>query len=178
MSDDVQKSEQLARLWTESQPIVSAFILSIVQDFHLAEDVVQQVAVVLVREFDQYDASRPFLPWSLGIARNLALEARRDAARHANYLLGEAVVNQIQTAFHECEDSLIGIRRVLRQCLDKQPLKVLELLKWRYAHDMKPGEVAVRMGITAGAVRVMLHRARETLRKCIRRNSQGTVEWN
>jgi RNA polymerase sigma-70 factor (ECF subfamily) len=172
-----QTSEQLARLWTESQPVVAAFILSAVPDFHQAEDVLQQVAVVLVREFDKFDTSRPFLPWALGIARNVALKSRRETARHSKYLLSDALLDRIQTAFHESEDSLIAIRKSLRNCLNKQPEKVLELLQWRYAHDLKPREAAVRMGITSGAVRAMLHRAREALRKCIRRDSQGAVEW-
>ena len=49
--------------------MVAAFVLSIIPDFHQAEDVLQQVAVVLVREFGQFDTSRPFLPWALGIAQ-------------------------------------------------------------------------------------------------------------
>jgi RNA polymerase sigma-70 factor (ECF subfamily) len=173
-----EDSEQLARLWTESQPVVAAFVLSAIPDFHQAEDVLQQVAVVLVREFDQFDASRPFLPWALGIARNLALKSRRDVARRSKYLVNEAVLDQIQIAFHEGEGSLIAIRKWLRHCLEKQPQKILELLRWRYAHDMKPSEAAARMGITSNTVRAMLHRARQALRKCIRRNSQGAIEWS
>ena len=173
-----EASEQFARLWTESQPIVAAFVLSAIPDFHQAEDVLQQVAVVLVREFDRFDTSRPFLPWALGIARNLALKSRREVARRSKYLVNEAVLDQIQIAFHEGEDSLIAIRKSLRHCLAKQPRKIMELLQWRYAHDMKPSEAAVRMGITSNTVRAMLHRAREALRKCIQRNSKGAVEWN
>jgi RNA polymerase sigma-70 factor (ECF subfamily) len=178
MTESQPKSEQLARYWTEAQPVVAAFVFSVVQDFHLAEDVLQQVAVVLVREFERYDDSRPFLPWALGIARNQALKARRDTAREAKQLLGDSVLDEIQAAFHECEDSFLVIRRVLRMCLEKQPGKIRELLKWRYGDDLKPGDVASRMGLTSAAVRVMLHRTRETLRKCIRRHSHGSVEWN
>jgi RNA polymerase sigma-70 factor (ECF subfamily) len=173
-----QSSEDLARLWTEAQPIVSAFILSVIPDFHQAEDVLQQVAVVLVREFHQFDASRPFLPWALGIARNRILRSRRDMARYSKHFLSDAVLDQIQNAFYEGEDSLVAIRKSLRLCLSKQPQKALELLRWRYAHDLKPSETAVRMGITSGAVRAMLHRTRAALRRCIRRNSEGAVEWN
>ncbi len=175
---DQPASEQLARLWTESQPVVAAYILSLIPDFHQAEDVLQQVAVVLVGEFERFDPSKPFLPWALGIARNVALKSRRETARHWKYVLSETLLDQIESAFQEQEDSLVAIRKWLRLCLSKQPQKVLELLRWRYAHDLKPSEVAPRMGITSGAVRAILHRAREVLRKCIRRQSQGTVEWN
>ena len=65
---DQENTEKLARLWTESQSVVASYIFSLVRDFHLAEDILQQVAVVLVREFEKYDPSRPFLPWTMGIA--------------------------------------------------------------------------------------------------------------
>jgi RNA polymerase sigma-70 factor (ECF subfamily) len=175
---DQRASEQLARHWTEAQPVVASFVLSLIPDFHQAEDVLQQVAVVLVREFDRFDASRPFLPWALGIARNTALKSRRDVARHSTLTLGEGVLDQIQLAFEENDEALVAVRKLLRHCLNEQPQKVLELLKWRYGHDLKPCEAAQRMGITSGAVRAMLHRAREALRKCIRRNAQVAVEWN
>jgi RNA polymerase sigma-70 factor (ECF subfamily) len=173
-----QTSEQLARLWTESQPVVAAYVLSIIPNFHQAEDVLQQVAVALVSEFERFDASRPFLPWVLGIARNMALKSRRDSVRRWKHELSEALIEQIESAFQEQDDSLPAMRRWLRYCLRKQPKKMLELLQWRYAHDLKPSEVAPRMGITSGAVRAMLHRSREALRKCIRRSARGALEWN
>jgi RNA polymerase sigma-70 factor (ECF subfamily) len=170
-----QDSEQLARLWTESQPVVAAYILAIIPDFHQAEDVLQQVAVVLVREYERFDSSKPFLPWALGIARNCALKSRRDVARRSKHVLSDAVLDGIQAAFEEHDDSLLAMRKFLRYCLNKQPRKVLELLQWRYAQDLSPTDVAAQMGITAGAVRAMLHRARQALRRCIRR-AQGATE--
>jgi RNA polymerase sigma-70 factor len=170
-------SEQLARLWTESQPVVSAYVLSIVPNFHQAEDVIQQVAVVLVREFENFDSSKPFLPWALGIARNTALKSRRDVGRQCKHVFSDALIEKIESAFQEPDDALFAMRKLLRYCLSKQPQKVLELLQWRYAHDLKPNEVAPRMGLTSGAVRAMLHRSREALRKCIRRSAQGALEW-
>ncbi|WP_428305686.1 sigma-70 family RNA polymerase sigma factor [Lacipirellula sp.] len=172
-----QGSEQLARLWTESQPVVGAYIHSLVPNFHQAEDVLQQVAVMLVREFDKYDASRPFLPWALGIARNLAMASRRTAARSVECCLSDDLVGRIQVAFQEQGDSWAGVRQALRMCMKKQPQKVVEVLKLRYAYDLKYGDVAKRMGITDGAARVMLHRAREVLRRCIQQHAGGTTKW-
>jgi DNA-directed RNA polymerase specialized sigma24 family protein len=107
----------------------------------------------------------------------VALKSRREEARKAEHPLGESLLAQIQAAFAQDADAWGGIRKALRECLRKQPAKVLELLQWRYAHDLKPGDVAVQMGLTAGAVRVMLHRAREVLRRCIKRHTSEAVEW-
>src|SRR5262245_8246385 len=160
---------QLARLWSQSQSGVGEDILSLVRDFHAAEDLLQQVAVVLVREFEKYDPARPFLPWALGIAKNVVLKSRRDLARESAALLDQELVDRVQAAFEEQSEGWSQVRLALRNCLEKQSKRMLEVLRWRYAYDLKPKEVANRMGVTSGAVRVMLHRARAGLRDCIDR---------
>jgi RNA polymerase sigma-70 factor (ECF subfamily) len=166
---DQDNTEKLARLWTESQSVVASYIFSLVRDFHLAEDILQQVAVVLVREFEKYDPSRPFLPWTMGIAKNVTLQQRRET-KNLNRLLETELIDRIQTTFESKSEELISTRQALRLCLEKQKNRLLEVLQWRYAFDLKPQEIANRMGITSGAVRVMLYRARSTLRECIQRN--------
>jgi len=164
-----ERTEQLALLWTQSQSVVGAYILSLVRDFHVAEDLLQQVAVVLVREFEKYDPARPFLPWALGIAKNTVLKSRRDMARAGSSMLDQEVVDRVQAAFEEQSEGWAAVRQALRSCLEKQSKRMLEVLRWRYAYDLKPQEMAHRMGVTSGAVRVMLHRARAGLRECIDR---------
>ncbi len=171
-----EQTEQLARLWTESQPVVASYILSLVRDFHSAEDLLQQVAVVLVREFDKYDRGRPFLPWALGIARNVALKSRREMAKDLNRLLDTELLDQIQVGFEENMSDWTALRQALQICLQKQQQRMLEVLRWRYVFDLKPQEVAARMGVTSGAVRVMLHRARSALRECIQHRLRAAGE--
>lgn len=74
-------AEELAMHWTKAQPFVAAYITSLLRDFHRAEDVLQQVAVILVRKFGEYDSQQPFLPWALGIARLETLKEQRREAR-------------------------------------------------------------------------------------------------
>jgi RNA polymerase sigma-70 factor, ECF subfamily len=169
-----QDSEQLARLWTESQPVVASYIFSLVPDFHQAEDILQQVAVILVREFHKYDPARPFLPWAMGIAKNAALKSRRAVARDCTFLLEDGLIDRMQAAFAEETDRWTAVRHALKYCLGQQQSRTREVLQWRYAHDLKPQQVAQQMGVTSGAVRVMLHRARSALRECIRRKVEAS----
>jgi RNA polymerase sigma-70 factor (ECF subfamily) len=171
-----ERTEQLARLWTESQPVVASYILSLVRDFHAAEDILQQVAVVLVREFEKYDPARPFLPWALGIAKNVALKSRREMSKDVSLLLDTELLDQIQVGFEENLGAWTALRQALQTCLQKQHERMREVLRWRYAFDLKPQEVAARMGITSGAVRVMLHRARMALRECIQHRLRAAGE--
>jgi DNA-directed RNA polymerase specialized sigma24 family protein len=63
----------LSRLWSEAQPVVAAMVAGAVVDFQHSEDLVSQVAETVVMKFDEYDRSRPFTPWALGITRNMIL---------------------------------------------------------------------------------------------------------
>ena len=100
---DQKSTEQLARLWTQSQSVVSSYVLSLVRDFHLAEDILQQVAVILVREFEKYDPSRPFLPWALGFAKNVALKSRAQSGQgcqsFARHRLNRSHPSGVRTRF-------------------------------------------------------------------------------
>ena len=68
-------------LWTNAHIVVSGYVRSMVIDFHLAEDVLQETAATVAEKFADYDQSRPFLPWALGIAKNKILHALRTSSR-------------------------------------------------------------------------------------------------
>jgi len=169
------EQERLAQHWTESQSVVASYIYSLVPNFHQTEDILQQVAVTLVREYSKYDPSRPFLPWALGIARNLALKARKESGQQLTHLLDENLITQVQAVFEQEADNWAPFRQALQECLRKQQGKAAEALHWRYAHDLKPQDVAHRMNLSSGATRVVLHRARAVLRRCIERRMRGTT---
>jgi RNA polymerase sigma-70 factor (ECF subfamily) len=163
-----QDAEKLARLWTESQPIVVAYIFSLMPDSHRADDVLQTVAVALLKRFDAYDQSRPFLPWVLGIAKKEVLKSRR-AMMSDRHLFCDSLAEQLKAAYQDEADNVGAFRLALGQCLGKLGGRILSALRLRYAHDLKTAEVAQRMGATPGAIRVLLHRAHETLRQCMER---------
>ncbi len=72
---------ELARLWVQSQSVISAYITANVIDAHHAEDLVQEVAQVVAEKFMTFDRSRSFLSWALGIARNRVLKYYRSRER-------------------------------------------------------------------------------------------------
>jgi RNA polymerase sigma-70 factor, ECF subfamily len=57
----------LARLWVQSQPVISAYLMASVYDVHHAEDLVQEVAQVVAEKFTDYDRNLSFTSWALGI---------------------------------------------------------------------------------------------------------------
>lgn len=164
----MDRNEQLAVYWTRAQPTVAAFITSMVVDFNDAEDVLQQTAVALVRKFDDYDPSRPFVAWAIGMARNEVLKHRRTRALQRE-LLSDELLDQLAATHEELAEELDAMRSVLGRCLEEVDGQPREALDLRYEEDLKPAAIADRLGLAAGTVRVMLHRVRATLRECIER---------
>ncbi|MFM7867436.1 MAG: sigma factor [Planctomycetaceae bacterium] len=65
-----EHTRSVMRQWTLAQPVVSAFITSIVRDFTDRDDVLQNTAVAVLESCSRYDSDRPFLAWALGVAQN------------------------------------------------------------------------------------------------------------
>ena len=165
-------AEKLAQLWTASQSEVAAFVRALVRDATEADDVLQQVAVQLVRNFDRYDPLRPFTAWAIGIAKNEVLAWRRKLATD-RHVFSDSIVELVAAGFensaleNSAEDD--GPRRqALSECYDEAlEDRGREAIDMYYQHGLKSPEIGRRLSISPGAARKLLSRSRELLRKCI-----------
>lgn len=161
-------SEAFLRAWTQAQPAVSAYIASLVRDRHLADDLVQEVAMAAWRKFASYDPTQSFTGWAIGIARMSILGSRRNQARspisyHADLL------DSVTDITIEDADELDERAAAVRECLRDLPDHGLNYVKMRYQDGLPPREIASALGMEANAVRVALHRLRSILAECITR---------
>lgn len=135
----------------------------------VAEDVLQEVFLVLQRQNGELPPEAAAGAWVRGIARNLALKALARQRRRTVPLSG-AVLDGLEAAAAEAEadgqqtDSL----GALRSCLDQLDGRHRELLTLRYAEGLSFADLATRQESTAGAVQVMVSRLRSKLADCIR----------
>lgn len=161
---------QATRLWTLAQPVVSAFVTSVVRDFAARDDVLQEVAVAVVESFDRYQAERPFTAWALGIAQNqVRLYLRR---RHRDrHVFDEGLIAALSATFEETASEQLRPLDFLKDCLADLQGRGRELCELRYAHDLKPAAIAESVGMTANSVAKALQRIREQLRDCVQRKS-------
>lgn len=180
MAEEAGRSPQssvreLARLWVQSQPAISAYISANVIDAHHAEDLVQEVAQVVAEKFATFDDSRSFLSWALGIARNRLLKYYRTRARD-RLVLSEAALARIGEALERVEHEAEDRRSALRHCLKQVAGRRREVLEMRYGENVRITEIAERCGMSPSAVSVMLFRVRAALYDCVRGQlaKQGT----
>jgi RNA polymerase sigma-70 factor, ECF subfamily len=127
-----------------------------------AEEAVQEA---LVRAWLRRDACRSPeapLPWLLEITRN---EARRVLGRKARRSSRE-LLDAVTLDPNREDDDLVGVatRVTVEQALHSLEDGDRRMLHLRYAHDLTQVEVARRLGVPEGTVKVRLHRARRRLR--------------
>jgi RNA polymerase sigma-70 factor (ECF subfamily) len=168
---DVQQARmrQMARLWSRAQPAVAAMVAGAVVDYHDAEDLVAEVAETVVTKFGEYDPSRPFLPWALGIARILILRHYERRAGERRHRFDERTLYLLARAHDETADEIPARLAALRSCIQTIRGKSRQVLDMRYVHGLKPDAIAEALGMTRNAVWVMLHRVRVALTDCVRR---------
>ena len=139
-----------------------------VPDFQEAEDLLQEVAVILLRKFPEYDPQRPFVGWAIGIAKREVLMARRNHARNRLFYQAD-LLERLGDACEDLAPELEDRSRALRECLRTLQGRAGELLRLRYEESLKPNSIAAKVGMAVVAVRVTLSRARASLRDCIER---------
>ena len=113
---NAERNEELARLWTGTRR-VGAYILSLVPDFHQSEEIVQRVAVALVRKFDQYDAKVPFVAWAIRVAQYEVMYYRRQRATD-RHVFDEQLMDQVTEAHVRLAEEATPAEEALRECLE------------------------------------------------------------
>ncbi len=167
-----EDQETFTRLWTETQPTVSHYLLSLVRDSTIAKDLLQSTALVLLRKFDDYDRDEPFLPWAMGVAKFEVLGHRRDTARN-RVIFDSEMLDRYTGRWSEMATEQSDETTALQDCLKKLPERLRHLVRLRYYEEQNSKEISKALDLTAGNVRVTLQRTREQLRQCVEQ-SLGT----
>jgi len=163
-----EQAERFAAMWTSAQPTVAAFIRTLVPDYLEADEVLQRVAVALVRKYSQYDPTRSFASWAIGVAKFEVLYFRRERATD-RHIFGDDIVEQVAGQYEILAEEIDPLRDALRHCLDQLAGRSRQVVELRYRRGMPSHNIAQEMDLSAGAVRMLLCRVRDTLRRCVKR---------
>jgi RNA polymerase sigma-70 factor (ECF subfamily) len=133
------------------------------------DDVVQETLITVDRARHTYDPSRPFAPWFYAIASSRLIDAvRRDRRTSMREVVPETPFD-VPTSEHVHDDiDVQAIHEALRT-LPPQQRDIIEGLKFR---DESVRDLATRMNMTAGAVRVTAHRGYRKLKALLGRNRE------
>jgi len=122
-----------------------------------AEEVTQEVFLQVHRKAADFRGEAQFLTWLYAIARNRALD-RRKQARFRLPHVNEEVLNVVAVA---AED--VGRRMLIAQCLEALPELYRTLIYLYYWQGASIEEIAEYTGLVAGTVKSYLARARQRI---------------
>lgn len=162
------------RLFLQYQPAVRGYILSMIPDFSLAEDVMQETFIVVTRKATSFELGTSFPAWVKTIARFKALEAIRVNRNSPEYLSEEVIqaLGADRSEFRENEDERLVH---LATCINELAPQAKRSILYRYKNDHLPPEIAELMGCTVQSINVTLSRARAFLRECVIRKAAEEI---
>lgn len=165
---DREQHDRFLRLFMEHEDALRVFVRSLLFSLEESREVMQEVAVVLWRKFDDSLDSAAFRRWAFGVARMEVLAYRRDRSRDRHTFSGD-IAELLERTVQEEADTLERERNALEVCVGKLPADQRELVHTAYAPGVKMNDLAQTLGWTAMALYKKLHRIRLQLMECTRR---------
>ena len=163
-------SSALAELLVRHRPGLVRFLQGRVRRPQDSEDLAQEALLRACRYLDRHDADRPFGPWLLTIAANLAVSHWR--ALRPTTDIDHADVAAPESGFHQADiqERAQELWRLAREHLSPRQYEAMWL---HYAREHSVKEVARDLGLTQIHVRVLLFRARGKLLKVAGEGMRG-----
>ncbi len=131
-----------------------------------AEDVTQEAFIRAYRSIHSFDPARPFRPWILSIAANLARNRLRGLGRHLAALARFArrepdAILPVASA----DSDPGGDAQALWQQVRRLGLEDQQIIYLRYFLELSEAETAAALQVPAGTAKSRLHRALKRLRE-------------
>jgi RNA polymerase sigma-70 factor (ECF subfamily) len=157
------------RLLLANRAMLLGYINVITGDATLAEDVFQEVSIVVMEKFAAVDSQEGFRPWARTIARFQALKAVNK--RRANPLvLASETIDRLDQAWEERdrEDPRTSSVAALERCIAKLTPRAQELVELRYRQDLSGQSISERLRKPLNTIYVAISRIHRTLADCVR----------
>ncbi|MDF1812882.1 MAG: sigma-70 family RNA polymerase sigma factor [Verrucomicrobiales bacterium] len=153
------------------------FVLSLVANNSDAEDLLQQVCLILWEKKDTFEPGANFLAWARKIARYQALNHwRKEQNRPQETLLDEHLIQVVHERTGERELEFARHRRALQFCIKQLPDRQRQVVEAHYFEEKSIPEIAELFSIKPNAVSQLLFRARAGLIACVKSRSKGITD--
>lgn len=148
------------RLLKALVPVIRTLARRQIADEVLVDDVIQDVLLTVHRVRHTYDPGAPFLPWLMAIAHARTVDALRKRGRHWQREV-ESEDGSLLIASSEPSQAPEELSALLNQLPDRQR----QVIEHVHLREMSLAETATRNNLTVSAVKSLLHRALNNLRR-------------
>jgi RNA polymerase sigma-70 factor (ECF subfamily) len=189
MNDRKTSDQELVRLYINGdhsslealikrhQRKIFSYIMLIVKDKHVAEDVFQDtfIKVINTLKAGSYNEEGKFLPWVMRIAHNLIIDYFRKSKRmpFLEYSEDYDIFETLRIFDQTIEDKIIveQIHRDVKALIEYLPDEQKEVLKMRHYSDMSFKEIAEQTNVSINTALGRMRYALINLRKMVEEKS-------
>lgn len=165
LEGDLGAFEELVDKYKKS---VFAIVYRIIGQYQEAEDITQEVFLIVYEKLYQFDMGKKFAPWIHKIAVNTAISALRKKKKAINVSFDETYIQDNTSGSDVDDPQTIFERTELSQFINEVIMELPEnyrvIIALRYQMDYSNGEIAEVLGISKENVEVKVHRARKAMR--------------
>jgi RNA polymerase sigma factor (sigma-70 family) len=185
MNDQIISDQELVRQYIEGnhaslealikkhQSKIFSYIMLIVKDRHLAEDIFQDtfIKVINTLKAGAYNEEGKFLPWVMRIAHNLIIDFFRKSKRMPMVENSEEydIFETLRLFDYTIEDKIIieQIHKDVKTLIEYLPAEQKEVLKMRHYADMSFKEIAEQTNVSINTALGRMRYALINLRKLV-----------
>jgi RNA polymerase sigma-70 factor, ECF subfamily len=166
--EQFQLPSELILELTQAQPRLFGFLLKRLGNRDQAQEVLQEVNVVLCRKASSFELGTNFMAWAFSVARTEVMIFRQNQQRDRLTFspdlrdVLDQLDNELFPSEHENER-----QQAVTHCLGQLSPSYQTLLLQHYAEAQPVKDIASAMGRTANAVSMILHRVRGRLLRCV-----------
>ncbi len=147
---------------------LTAYISTVTRDFHLAEDIFQEVCVKAVGKGGEFETPQHVMNWARVAGRHKGIDVLR--TRDGKIVgLSEEMLAALEPVWPEGEAAQGSpALDALRKCMERLTPNNQEIVRLRYFEGRAGAEVAAAMGRKLETVYQALARFHRTLAYCVR----------
>lgn len=159
------------RLYDDYHQDVFQFLIYLVKDRTIAEDLSHEVYVRVLKSYDRFQGKSSEKTWLFAIAKNVAIDYFRKHAVRTSHTFNafewetEQLISPAKSPEHflELNDELSELLNALEQCTGDQKMVII----MRFLQELSIAETAEILNWSEGKVKTTQHRAIQNLRKIL-----------
>ena len=160
-------------------PVIQQWAMARCGDRDDAEDLTQEVLILLLRKLKAFRGDARFLTWLFTVTRNQALDGHRQRQRQERKMERFGIQLRTERSSPPPPDSRVEERRLhalVSAFLGDLPERQREVFQMADLQGFTPSEIGKILGVAPGAVRAALFKARRSIRHHILANHPEFAE--
>ncbi len=164
---EVEKTEQMLAEFCTHQNMLKGYIFSAIRDYHAAEDMLQEIAILITKKAATFDFDRPVAPWLTGVAKIHIRRWFQQSGRRPLHISFE-MLDQCLTD-HEGFEAAAMLQResLLVACVESLPSKQRRIMRLRYAEGLNCERISQMTSRSVQSIYSTIKRLKKSLRECV-----------